>query len=171
MRDLRRLSGGASRVTSAFELEAPGAPPRPLILQMERGEGAAQRRKGAMEARAAVRRHGTAGVPVPAVVAMGEHDALGADWLVVERLEGETIPRKILRDAEWAAARRALAGAVRPGPGRDPHHRPRHHRRPAAGRPAAATRCPTSTCSARCGPPSSSACAGWPRTVPPADRG
>jgi aminoglycoside phosphotransferase (APT) family kinase protein len=51
-----------------------------------------------------------AGVPVPAVVAMGVGDDLGADWLVVERLEGETIPRKILRDAEWDGARRALTG-------------------------------------------------------------
>ncbi len=47
-------------------------------------------------------------VPVPALVAVGAHDDLGADWLVVERLEGETIPRKILRDAEWAEARRVL---------------------------------------------------------------
>jgi len=47
---------------------------------------------------------------------MGAHDDLGADWLVVERLPGEAIPRKILRDAEWAGARRALtaqcAGAL-----------------------------------------------------------
>jgi aminoglycoside phosphotransferase (APT) family kinase protein len=52
---------------------------------------------------------------VPGVVAVGEGDELGASWLVVERLEGETIPRKILRDDAWAAARRALtdqAGAA-----------------------------------------------------------
>jgi Ser/Thr protein kinase RdoA (MazF antagonist) len=35
-------------------------------------------------------------------------DPVGAGWLVVERLEGETIPRKILRDDEWAAARQQL---------------------------------------------------------------
>ena len=51
-----------------------------------------------------------AGVPVPGVIALGARDELGASWLVVERLEGETIPRKILRDDEWAAARRALTG-------------------------------------------------------------
>jgi aminoglycoside phosphotransferase (APT) family kinase protein len=108
VRDLRRLSGGASRVTSAFELEVPGDPPRPLILQMQRGGGAAGGGKVQME-RALLGAARDAGVPVPLVVAMGEHDALGADWLVVERLEGETIPRKILRDGEWDAARRALA--------------------------------------------------------------
>ncbi len=108
VRDLHRLSGGASRVTSAFELEVPGAPPRRLILQMERGEGATQGGKVAME-RALLEAARAAGVPVPAVVAMGTRDAVGADWLVVERLEGETIPRKILRDAAWADARHALA--------------------------------------------------------------
>jgi aminoglycoside phosphotransferase (APT) family kinase protein len=108
VRGLQRLSGGASRVTSAFELEVPGAPPRRLILQMERGEGDARGVKVPME-RALLEAARAAGVPVPAVVAMGVRDAVGADWLVVERLEGETIPRKILRDAAWAEARRALA--------------------------------------------------------------
>jgi aminoglycoside phosphotransferase (APT) family kinase protein len=107
VRDLRRLSGGASRVTSAFELEARGARPRPLILQMGRGDGGGQSGKVQME-RALLQAARAAGVPVPEVVAMGVGDDLGADWLVVERLEGETIPRKILRDDEWAGARRAL---------------------------------------------------------------
>jgi len=115
VRDLLRLSGGASRVTSAFELEVPGAAPRRLILQMDRGDLGAGGGKVPME-RALLEAARAAGVPVPAVVAMGEGDDLGADWLVVERLEGETIPRKILRDAEWAGARRALtaqcAGAL-----------------------------------------------------------
>jgi aminoglycoside phosphotransferase (APT) family kinase protein len=112
---LRRLSGGASRVTSAFELHTPGAATRPLILQMVRGDQGTQGGKVPME-RALLEAAGAAGVPVPAVVAMGVGDELGADWLVVERLEGETIPRKILRDAEWEGTRRALtaqcAGAL-----------------------------------------------------------
>jgi len=107
VRDLRRLSGGASRVTSAFELEAPGAAPLPLILQMDRGDGTTQGGKVQME-RALLEAARAAGVPVPAVVATGAHDDVGADWMVVERLEGESIPRRILRDTEWAGARRAL---------------------------------------------------------------
>jgi aminoglycoside phosphotransferase (APT) family kinase protein len=107
VRDLHRLSGGASRVTSAFELGSPGAPPRRLILQMDRGDMGAQPGKVPME-RSLLEAARAAGVPVPAVVAMGVNDDLGADWLVVERLEGESIPRKILRDDEWAGARRAL---------------------------------------------------------------
>jgi aminoglycoside phosphotransferase (APT) family kinase protein len=103
--NLRRLSGGASRVTSSFDLESDGVR-RPLILQQVRGEaveaGKVRTERDLLLAAQA------AGVPVPSVVAMGEQDALGAGWLVVQRLEGETIPRKILRDAEWATARTAL---------------------------------------------------------------
>ncbi len=106
VRGLRRLSGGASRVTSAFELERPGRTTRQLILQMDRGVSAQPGRVG-MEG-ALLRAAGAAGVPVPGVVALGEDDDLGVSWLVVERLEGETIPRKILRDGQWAGARRAL---------------------------------------------------------------
>jgi aminoglycoside phosphotransferase (APT) family kinase protein len=105
--ELRRLSGGASRVTSAFDLEAEGDM-RPLILQMDRGD-TSQKGRVRMEA-ALLRAAAAAGVPVPAVVALGEGNELGASWLVVERLEGETIPRKILRDAEWATARSVLTG-------------------------------------------------------------
>jgi aminoglycoside phosphotransferase (APT) family kinase protein len=104
---LRRLSGGASRVTSAFDLETPTGTVRPLILQQVRGGGLAPRPDIRMEAallRAALR----AGVPVPEVVAAGADDGLDPGWLVVERLEGETIPRRILRDRGFASVVPAL---------------------------------------------------------------
>ena len=121
--------GSPARSTSS----TPDGATRPLILQMERGGGAARARVR-ME-RALLVRRGAAGVPVPAVVAVGSaRRRSGPGWLVVERLEGETIPRKILRDAEWAAARAALTGAVR-------HARwppsTRSTRRPIAGLPPA----------------------------------
>ncbi|HVB91658.1 MAG TPA: phosphotransferase family protein [Acidimicrobiales bacterium] len=103
---LRRLSGGASRVTSSFDLRV-GDHVRPLILQQDRGDGVAQSGRVRTE-EALLRAARAAGVPVPEVVARGEHDQLGSGWLVVERMEGETIPRKILRDPEWAGARSAL---------------------------------------------------------------
>jgi aminoglycoside phosphotransferase (APT) family kinase protein len=106
---LRRLSGGASRSTSAFDLVDADGASVPLIVQVDRGE-AAQGAKMRTE-RALLEAARAAGVPVPAVVAMGDGadgDPVGAGWLVVERLDGETIPRKILRDDEWAAARNAL---------------------------------------------------------------
>jgi len=106
---LRRLSGGASRVTSSFELTAEDGAAQPLILQQDRGGGLAAAGRVHTEA-ALLRAAAAAGVPVPKVVALGEggEAGLATDWLVVERIEGETIPRKILRDPEWADAREAL---------------------------------------------------------------
>ena len=58
---------------------------------------------------------------------------------------GETIPRKILRDPEWAGRAGRPHGAVRAGAGRHPRHRPGDHRGlPPADplrRPAALARC------------------------------
>ncbi len=107
---LRRLSGGASRETWAFDADG-----RPLILQRERPGGL--RTAGMATEAALLRAAGAQGVPVPAVVATdaesdaaaSDGDALGTAWMVVERVEGETIARKILRDDEFAAARSALA--------------------------------------------------------------
>ncbi len=108
VQDLRRLSGGASRVTSAFDL-VQGGGLRRLIVQMDRGDAGAKAGLVQVE-RALLEMAHTAGVPVPEVVASGDgaQDGLDAAWLVVERLDGETIPRKILRDPEWAGARAVL---------------------------------------------------------------
>jgi aminoglycoside phosphotransferase (APT) family kinase protein len=104
--DLRRLSGGASRITSSFDLHAGGAV-RPLIFQQRRGDATGPDHSATVE-EALLRAAQAAGVAVPAVVAFGSGGSLGPGALVVERLEGETIPRKILRDPVWAAARSAL---------------------------------------------------------------
>ncbi|MGD0394714.1 MAG: phosphotransferase family protein [Acidimicrobiales bacterium] len=104
---LRRLSGGASRVTSAFDLETPSGTVRELILQQVRAAGPAPRPDIRMEA-GLLRAARGVGVPVPDVVAAGTADGLPPGWLVVERLAGETIPRRILRDEGLAAVRPAL---------------------------------------------------------------
>jgi aminoglycoside phosphotransferase (APT) family kinase protein len=117
---LRRLSGGASRETWAFE-----AAGRPLILQRARPRTLGT--PGMATEAALLRAAAAEGVPVPGVVATGVAGAdrtvatdgtdsgpagggLGAAWMVVERVPGETIARKILRDDEFAAARPLLAG-------------------------------------------------------------
>jgi aminoglycoside phosphotransferase (APT) family kinase protein len=105
---LRRLSGGASRVTSSFDLAAEDGALRPLIVQQDRGGGLAPATGRVRVEAALLRAARAAGVPVPDVVATGEGDALGPGWLVVDRIEGETIPRKILRDPEFDTAREAL---------------------------------------------------------------
>jgi aminoglycoside phosphotransferase (APT) family kinase protein len=109
VRHVRQISGGASRVTSAFDLVAADGTSRPLVIQQDRGKGIAGPGRVRGEV-ALLRAAGAAGVPAPGVVTFGddEADGLGHGWLVVERMEGETIPRKILRDAEWAHARAVL---------------------------------------------------------------
>jgi aminoglycoside phosphotransferase (APT) family kinase protein len=97
---LTRLSGGASRDTWRFEADG-----RPLILQRQR-EG--DERDMGIEV-AAVRAAHAAGVPTASVVAAStDRRALGAAYIVVTHVAGETTPRKILRDDAFAAARRAL---------------------------------------------------------------
>ena len=104
--DLVRLSGGASRETWSFDAVGPGATRRRLVLQRRRSGGT-----GDMDLEARVLRAARAGgVPAPAVVAWsGDSDVLGAPFTIVERVDGETIARKILRDDEYAGARPVLA--------------------------------------------------------------
>jgi aminoglycoside phosphotransferase (APT) family kinase protein len=99
--NLRRLSGGASRDTWAFELD--GAP---LILQQER-PGAVRTGGGMRSEAALLRAAAVAGVPVPRLRVDGTHHE--RPFIVTEAVEGETIPRKILRDDEWVEARPKLA--------------------------------------------------------------
>jgi aminoglycoside phosphotransferase (APT) family kinase protein len=102
--ELHRLSGGASRETWSFD-----AGGTPLILQRQRpGAGAAA---VSMASEVAVLRAASdAGVPVPAVVADAtDGAALGAPAFVVERLPGETIARRLLRDDAYASVRPTVA--------------------------------------------------------------
>jgi aminoglycoside phosphotransferase (APT) family kinase protein len=106
--DLRRLSGGASRETWSFDAVHHDGGREALILRCDTRRGAGMgesvTERPLFEAAAA------AGVPVPRVVAGSEDDdTLGAPFLVTERVEGETIPRKILRDDIFATARSRLA--------------------------------------------------------------
>ncbi|MBM3674151.1 MAG: phosphotransferase family protein [Actinobacteria bacterium] len=104
---LRRLSGGASRETWSFDaVSAEGHRDR-LVLRRDPGSsiGGTDRSTECALVQAA----GAAGVPVPAVrFLLGADDGLG-EGFVMARVEGETIPRKILRDDEYAAVRPQLA--------------------------------------------------------------
>ncbi|HZP29002.1 MAG TPA: phosphotransferase [Acidimicrobiia bacterium] len=99
---LQRLTGGASRETWAFTAngeecilrrDPPGRPGAP---------GAMRREADAM--RACVR----AGLRAPEVLVDDDGTRLGTAGLVMRRVPGETIARRILRDAEFAGARRVL---------------------------------------------------------------
>ncbi|HZT67224.1 MAG TPA: phosphotransferase family protein [Acidimicrobiales bacterium] len=102
-----RLSGGASRETWSFDARRSDGSVEQLILRRD-PPGAP---KGGMGIEAAVITAAAgAGVPVPRLVAASDETAaLGSAFIVVERIEGETIPRRVLREPALAAARRVLA--------------------------------------------------------------
>lgn len=102
---LEPLQGGASRELWAFEVVA-GEERHPLVLRRDPAgveDPAARRRE--WEALVAAHRHGVA-VPEPFWLL---EDATG---LVMRRLEGEAIPRRLLRDERYARAREGLVGQV-----------------------------------------------------------
>lgn len=99
--DLRRLPGGASRETWSFT-----AGGEPLIVRLDapgRVDAAAMAREAGLLVSAA-----DAGVPVPRLVAHGD-DLDGTPFLIMKRLAGETIPRKLLRDGQFVGVRPRLA--------------------------------------------------------------
>src|SRR4051794_37190675 len=103
--DLRRLSGGASRETWAFVAHS-GAGEIPLVLRRDPGASIGQTDRSTeyrlLEAA------GAGGVAVPRVrFLVEEGDDLGAGF-VMDRVDGETLPRKLLRDDEYAGARPRL---------------------------------------------------------------
>jgi aminoglycoside phosphotransferase (APT) family kinase protein len=105
--DLRRLSGGASRETWSFDAVDASGRRRALILR--RDPPTSPRGGRGLEARALAVAAGH-GVPVPAiVVASDDPGPLGAPFIVMERIDGETIPRRILREERYASARSRLA--------------------------------------------------------------
>ncbi len=104
--DLRRLSGGASRETWAFTAVSARNGEHRLVLRRDPGAtiGSTDRSTEFELLRAA----GAGGVAVPRVrFLLEEADGLGSGF-VMDHIEGETIPRKILRDDEYATARANL---------------------------------------------------------------
>ena len=102
-----RLSGGASRETWAVDVALAGGSTRSLIVQRERS-GAVRPGAMAVEAHLLVAA-AEQDVPVPPLVTSGDgEDGVGAPYLVMDRIDGETIPRRILREDEYEQARSLL---------------------------------------------------------------
>lgn len=111
VRELRRLSGGASRETWSFDLlDALAGSTERLILQRVRsgvvGGNAVMEGEATLLAAAS-----EAGVPVaPVLAASNDPSVVGSPFLVMGWVEGETIARRLLRDDEFAVARTQLVG-------------------------------------------------------------
>ena len=105
---VQRLPGGASRESWGATARMTGGEQRRLILLRD-PEGSDRHGDVALQA-AAMTAARAAGVPVPEVYDHGEQAlGRGRPYLLTERLDGETIPRRLLRDDAYAAARPGLA--------------------------------------------------------------
>ena len=106
---LRPLAGGASREIYGFELHEQGRAPRALVLRLDPDSGRMHSDRGEEFALLAAAR--AAGVTVPVVHWLGEvADGLGARFIVMDRVAGQAIARRLLRDDAFAATRNALPG-------------------------------------------------------------
>lgn len=110
---LQRLSAGATLQTWSFDAtDRDGLLHTPLILRRSPGGLRANETLSLATEASLVHRLAGQGVPVAQVVhTLADIDALGDGFLMV-RLEGETIPRKLLRAPEFAHARSVLVGQM-----------------------------------------------------------
>ena len=105
-----KLSGGASQETWTFDIVHPDGNIGAILRRAPKGYGASPSRAAGLNNEAVLMRLAhDAGVPSPRVlhVLMPEDD-LGTGF-IMQRIAGETIARKILRDEQFAAARPLLA--------------------------------------------------------------
>ncbi len=114
--NLRLLTGGASRQTWSFDADIEGADGKretlALVLRMD-----PRQQPGLMSRETEYRLLAAAyeeGVPVAKVHLMGDPspEGLGAPGFLMERVEGETIARRLLRDETYAEARTVMTGQL-----------------------------------------------------------
>ena len=105
-----RLSGGASQETWSFDIKLPDGLIGAILRRAPAGYGASPSRAAGLDAEATLMQLAhDAGLPSPRVMhVLTPQDELGSGF-IMQRVEGETIARKILRDAEFAGVRPKLA--------------------------------------------------------------
>lgn len=107
---LRRLTAGANSETWSFVCRR-GGDTQHLILRRQPGNGHGP--LGMTREAEAISAAAAAGVAVPRVIDFSDDEsALGAPFLVCEFVDGESIPRKLLRDERFAGARDGLAAEL-----------------------------------------------------------
>jgi len=106
-----RLSGGASKETWSFDAIGADGTRTELVLRRDTPGRPSDPDVTHREA-AAISLARDAGLPVPELLVMSE----GAGWdtpgMIMRRVPGETIARRILRDEEYAQARSVLVGQL-----------------------------------------------------------
>ena len=102
-----KLSGGASQETWSFDILHPDGAVGAILRRSPQGYGAAPTRAAGLDAEATLMQLAhDAGLPSPRVMhVLRPDDGLGIGF-VMTRIEGETIARKILRDAAFASGYR-----------------------------------------------------------------
>ena len=166
---LRRLSGGASRETWAFDLVGPGTRQELILQRLRPGRvGEQQRRRRGDRGGAAARPRPQHGVPVARVVASDDGAVLGSaghGGRAARRARPSPASCCATTSGRWRASRLgAQVGAALRG---HPRH-PRRRRSPGCSRPTSSrSTAPCSTGSASRTRPSSSASGGWRRTGRP----
>ena len=105
-----KLSGGASQETWSFDIVHPDGNIGAILRRAPPGYGAAPSRAAGLNAEAKLMQLAyEAGLPSPRVLhVLQPREELGTGF-IMQRVEGETIARKILRDAKFASARPILA--------------------------------------------------------------
>jgi aminoglycoside phosphotransferase (APT) family kinase protein len=108
--NLHKMPGGASREIWSFDCimkSARGSETRGMVLRRDPGAQRidTNRRSEFLVLRAAFKE----GVPVPEVFWVSSDPAvLEADFFIMQRVEGETIARRLLRDEQYATARKLM---------------------------------------------------------------
>src|SRR6202051_32869 len=105
-----RLSGGASQETWTFDIVHASGNIGAILRRAPPGYGASPSRAAGLDAEATLMQLAhDAGLPSPRVLhVLKPEDELGTGF-IMQRIEGETIARKILRDERFANARPRLA--------------------------------------------------------------
>ncbi|SRR6266446_3074008 len=108
--NLRRMPGGASREIWSFDAELKkDSRSRRKRLVLRRDPGPTKIETSRREEFLVLKVAYKTGVPVPEVMWLGENpEVLGARFFIMERIDGETIARRLLRDEQYATARDAM---------------------------------------------------------------
>lgn len=111
--NVAKLSGGASQETWSFDIVHAGGDVGAILRRAPKGYGLVPTRAAGLDAEARLMQLAhDAGLPSPRVLhILRPQDELGTGF-IMQRIAGETIARKILRDERFAKARPLLARQI-----------------------------------------------------------